>query len=245
LVRCDGRLENIDMTTQTLRQCSAIIDEMCGLDWCGLTEDELTDVAWAYYWFSIQFRESLDIACTLYPDDANLKQLRQEECETDNLSPHPGVAKIGERMNHDEFMRRLLQLSPIAESRQSELGDIGRFYLAETRGMEPSVRALGIAGYEDGGLERIFRAILQASCWRTPLLLGFRWFLTRHIRFDSDTEQGHGALSRHLMPDDRILPLWTAFRGLLIRAVPRLAKRSTDEDDVSWLECSAFRKARG
>jgi hypothetical protein len=30
-------------------------------------------------------------------------------------------------------------------------------------------------------------------------------------------------LSRHLPVDDRILPLWTAFRDLLATAVPKLA----------------------
>ncbi len=57
-----------------------------------------------------------------------------------------------------------------------------------------------------------------------PLLRGFRHFLSEHIRFDSDPAQGHGALARHLRPDDRILPLWRAFRDLLIACVPTMAR---------------------
>ena len=82
--------------------------------------------------------------------------------------------------------------------------------------------ALSIASYEDGGLENVFGAILKAPHWDTPLLQAFQHFLSEHIRFDSDPDAGHGALCRHLVPDDRVLPLWTAFRRLLVEAAPAL-----------------------
>ena len=126
-------------------------------------------------------------------------------------------------MNHDEFMRRTLLLSPISGERTAELKKIGEAYLAITRGMDATTSALSIASYEDGGLEQVFHAFLQAPDWDTPLLQAFKHFLTEHIKFDSDPTQGHGALSRHLAPDDRILPLWTAFRQLLVESVPNLA----------------------
>ena len=75
------------------------------LDWGKLTEEDLIGVAWVYYYFSIQFRESLEIARQLYPADQQLQELDRGERNTDNLSPWPGVASVGERMNHDEFMR--------------------------------------------------------------------------------------------------------------------------------------------
>ena len=81
---------------------------------------------------------------------------------------------------------------------------------------------MALASYEDGGLERVFRAILTAPDWNGPLQQAFRHFLTKHIRFDSDPDQGHGALCRHLTPDDRVLPLWAEFKQMLIEAVPRL-----------------------
>ena len=79
-------------------------------------------------------------------------------------------------------------------------------------------------GYEDGGLENLFRAILKAPDWDGPLLQAFKHFLLEHIRFDSDPEHGHGGLCRHLTPDDAILPLWAAFRESLVTAVPRLGQ---------------------
>ena len=199
------------------------IDDVCRLKWSRLEEGDLVSVAWAYYYFSVQFRENLEIARSLHPDDDMLRQLEKEECDTSNLSPWPGVAEAGERMNHDEFMLRLLKLSPIADSKRIALDGIGQSYLDATRSVSPAARALSIASYEDGGLERLFKAILQSGHWTGPLLQAFRHFLTEHIRFDSDPEQGHGALSRHLAPDDRVLPLWEAARRLFVGAVPSLA----------------------
>jgi len=200
-----------------------VVDEISDLDWEALSQDDLRDAAWAYYFFSVQFRENLQIARKLHPADQKLKQLEQEECDTNNLSPWPGVAAPGERMNHDEFMKRTLQLSPMGELNQLRLEEIGQSYLDAVRDIDLEARALSIASYEDGGLEKVFRAFLRARHWESPLLQAFKHFLTEHIRFDSDPGQGHGALSRHLTPDDRILPLWTAFKQILVQAVPKLA----------------------
>lgn len=200
-----------------------VINDICNLNWINLTQEDLINVAWVYYYFSVQFRENLEVARNLYPDDDRLRQLDQGERDTDNLSPWPGVAAIGERMNHDEFMRRTLTLTTISKSRRRGLAALGQAYLTKIRAMDDDSRASAIASYEDGGLERVFRAILKAPHWSNPLLQAFRHFLAEHIRFDSDPEQGHGALCRHLTPDDRVHALWAEFRQMLVRAAPRLA----------------------
>jgi hypothetical protein len=199
-----------------------VINDICNFNWINLTQEDLINVAWVYYYFSVQFRENLEVARNLYPDDDRLRQLDQGERDTDNLSPWPGVAAIGERMNHDEFMRRTLTLTTISESRRRDLAALGQAYLTKIRAMNDDNRASAIASYEDGGLERVFRAILKAPHWSNPLLQAFRHFLAEHIRFDSDPEQGHGALCRHLTPDDRVHALWAEFRQMLVRAAPRL-----------------------
>jgi hypothetical protein len=205
-----------------------VIEEICDLNWAELNEEDLIRVAWAYYHFSVQFRECLEIAREMYPDDERLLQLDHGERDTDNLSPWPGVAKPGEKMNHDEFMRRTLELAKIPEIGRIVLSDIGRRYLKTVRAIDPKIRALALATYEDGGLERIFRAILTAPSWKGPLQQAFKHFLAEHIRFDSDPDQGHGALCRHLTPDDRVLPLWVEFKHMLTEAVPRLANSDGD-----------------
>jgi hypothetical protein len=189
-----------------------------------LTIDDLTDVTWAYYHFSIQFRENLEIAIALYPDDSQLRRLKAEECETENLSPWPGVASAGERLNHDEFMKRLLNLNPIDAARRQRLTKIGRSYLQQVGEFGRLARASSIVSYEDGGLERVFRAILNGNHWDSLLLQAFKHFLIQHIGFDSDPLRGHGALTRHLSSDDQIIGLWVAFERLLTLSVPKLAR---------------------
>ena len=204
------------------------IDEICDLNWTKLTEEDIIRVAWAYYHFSVQFRECLEIARKMYPDDERLLQLDHGERDTDNLSPWPGVAKPGEKMNHDEFMRRTLELAKIPETGRIVLSDIGKKYLNAVRAIDPKIQALALATYEDGGLERVFRAILTAPNWNGPLQEAFKHFLAEHIRFDSDPDQGHGALCRHLIPDDRVLPLWAEFKHMLTDAAPHLARASRE-----------------
>jgi hypothetical protein len=199
-----------------------IIDDICQMNWTLLSKHELMAAAWAYYFFSIQFRENLLIARALHPDDSKLQELMEGECRTDNLSPWPGVAMVGEKMNHDEFMRRSLALVPFPLGERTALAMLGQRYLDAVRGMDRTVRALSIGSYEAGGLEAVFKAFLTAPDWSNPLLEAFRHFLIEHIKFDSDPEHGHGALSRHLEPDDRIVPLWHEFRRLLADAVPGL-----------------------
>lgn len=200
-----------------------VIAEIAGLRWSELDTQDLTAVALAYYYFSIQFRQNLMVAVSMFPDDMNLRVLKAEECYTANLSPWPLVAARGERMNHDEFMRRILLLSPLAPEVRMIVNDAGARYLQRADQYDLDVRARSISSYEDGGLEATFRAILSAPQWDTPTLEGFRHFLTKHIGFDSDPDHGHGALSRHLQADDRVLPLWEDFRDLLICAAPRLS----------------------
>ena len=199
------------------------IAEICDLPWTSLGQDDMVCVAWAYYYFSVQFRESLVEARRLYPQDEKLQHLEHEECNTPNLSPWPGVAAAGEPMNHDEFMRRTLLLSPIDPARASFFHTVGTSYLEQTRTYDDVTRAAAIASYEDGGLEALFTAILRFDKWEGPLLQAFQHFLSEHVRFDSDPEQGHGALSRHMAPDDRVIGLWEAFRQLLVTCVPVLS----------------------
>jgi hypothetical protein len=135
-----------------------VIADICDLDWSHLTRDDLTSVAWVYYYFSVQFPENLEVARSLYPDDDRLLQLDEGERDTDNLSPFPGVAGVGERTNHDEFMRRTLELTPIAEGQRRRLEAIGQSYLMKSRAAESTTKVLSIASYEDGGLERVFGA---------------------------------------------------------------------------------------
>src|SRR5713101_4261014 len=104
-----------------------VIDQISRMPWEEVSNQEVLKIAKVYYYFSIQFRENLAIACRLRPQDECLKKLYREECDTDNLSPFPGVTAVGEKINHDEFMRRLLAFQPIQQ--ESMLDRAGTAYL--------------------------------------------------------------------------------------------------------------------
>jgi hypothetical protein len=199
-----------------------VVGQICGLRWEALSRAELLATAHAYYYFSIQFRENLEMAVELSPDDSALAALYEGECNTSNLSPYPEIAEDGEAMNHDEFMRRVIDLTPITPEQAIRQQRIGECYLGKIGEIDKVVRASSIASYEDGGLENVFNAILRAKDWNDPALLAFRHFLVAHIAFDSDVEGGHGALSRHIAIDDRILPIWIAFYDMFIESCPTL-----------------------
>lgn len=208
------------MEATTLDRYHAVIDDICGLNWSALNREELMAVCAAYYSFSVQFVEAVDIACGLYPADGKLAELRAGECDTDNLSPYPGVAGKGEKMNHDEFIRRADALSSLGAAERARVARIGRAYLEDVHRIEPLIRAMSLSSYEDEGLPKVFSAMLKAPDWDERSLGAFRHFLVLHVALDSGS---HGALCRHLVADDRILPLWTAFRNLLVDAAPKLA----------------------
>ena len=208
------------MTVASLNRYHAVIEDICHLNWPALSREQLMATCAAYYYFSVQFVEAVDIACSLYPSDPKLAELREGECDTDNLSPYPGVAKKGEKMNHDEFVRRAVALSGLGASERARVEGIGRAYLEKVHRMEPHIRAMSLSSYEDEGLPPVFQAILKAPDWDEPALGAFRHFLVQHVALDSNV---HGALCRHLVADDRILPLWQAFRNLLVEAAPELA----------------------
>ena len=201
---------------------TGVIKDICNLRWGSLSQDSLINIAWVYYYFSVHFKECMEAALRRYPNDANLQELDRGERNTDNLSPWPDVAGPGEKLDHAEFMRRTLTLTPIAEERRQVLEAMGQSYLTKVRAVSETVSVAALPSYEDGGLEAVFRSILEAPNWEGPLLEAFKHFLVGHVALDSDPTGGHGALCRHLISDDRVLPLWATFRDVLVEAAPEL-----------------------
>jgi len=137
-----------------------VINQICRMPWAKISNHEVLKIAKVYYYFSVQFRENLAIACLLYPRSENLQKLYREECHADNLSPFPGITAVGERINHDEFLKRLLLLQTVQQERMLEKA--GMTYLRQARQIDDSVRSRSIVSYEDGGLSSIFSAMLRA-----------------------------------------------------------------------------------
>jgi hypothetical protein len=110
-----------------------VVDEICRFRWSKINRNELLAVCRAYYYFSRQFCETLEIACRRHPLDHQLAELWNAECNTDILSPYPGLAAPGERMSHDEFMRRILAISSLDRDARARVDRLGTEYLADIR----------------------------------------------------------------------------------------------------------------
>ena len=108
------------------------------------------------------------------------------------------------------------------DDRREKLQALGKEYLAKVHAVNVEVQVTALPSYEDGGLEAVFSSILKSPDWDGALLQAFKHFLVGHVALDSDPVGGHGALCRHLRPDDRIVPLWAAFRDVFVAAAPEL-----------------------
>ena len=60
-------------------------------------------------------------------------------------------------------------------------------YLGAVRALRPAARAVSIASYEDGGLSRVFSAMLRAPEWRGAGQEAFRFFLETNIKLRTYT----------------------------------------------------------
>jgi len=129
----DGAVSSLYANDTEARAFEKVIADICDLNWSGLSQDDVTNVAWVYYFFSVQFCENVGIARALYPEDKALEELDRGERDNRQSLSIPGVVVVGERVDHDEFMRRTLQLTPIEESRRRRLEAIGAAYLEKVR----------------------------------------------------------------------------------------------------------------
>lgn len=220
----EAKIAPIYGTEPSAEAFKKIIDDICDFNWTKLSSEEMTNVAWVYYYFSVQFCQNVGIARELFPNDERLAELDAGERNTDNLSPYPGVVGPGEKVDHDDFMRRALTLTPIDDLRRRRLEAIGASYLEKVYAADKMTRARSLVTYEDGGLERVFRAMCTARTWDTDLLKAFRHFLVGHIALDSNPMTGHGSLCRHLSPTKEVYDLWAAFKDSLIAGAPGLTK---------------------
>ena len=104
----------------------------------------------------------------LLPDDEQLEELDRGERDTDNLSPYPGVVVAGERVNHDEFMRRALLLTPIDDIRRSRLEEIGAAYLSKSAPLTIGQRRRASRAMRTAGLRRCSGACCRPRIGTIP-----------------------------------------------------------------------------
>src|SRR5579883_2161131 len=71
-----NELRNIlaDFDEEKQSHYNDVIKSISNLNWTHLNGHQLAKVAWIYYFFSTQFRENLEVARSLYPEDESLEE---------------------------------------------------------------------------------------------------------------------------------------------------------------------------
>jgi hypothetical protein len=86
-----------------------------------------------------------------------LIELCAGECDTDTLSPYPRVATVGEKMNHDEFMRRAVAMSSLDGDTQARQGREPRPCVSYENSQDGRVtKAMSLSSHEMAGWRRCF-----------------------------------------------------------------------------------------
>tara|TARA_B100001989_G_C24540621_1_gene467343 strand:- start:1554 stop:2237 length:684 start_codon:yes stop_codon:yes gene_type:complete len=201
-------------------QASSGVERICNLGWEDLSENQVKRALHGFYFFSQKFVDNLRTASNLYPEDDGIKSLMQEELNTDNLSPYNGVADEGEAMDHDVFLRRVIQISGLSEEENEELFTKGKQYLEAMDQMPPEAQLQCLVSCEDGGAIQMYSSVLKAQVLDSedPALQAFKHFLQKHVEFDNEegAEAGHGTLVRKFeMEDKHIGPFWNHFADFL------------------------------
>src|SRR5579863_4743622 len=75
LLARSGNLKVRTMLAQRPRY-EQTVDEICDLKWSNISRKELMAIAVAYRYFSVQFCETVELACARHPDDRMLYELR-------------------------------------------------------------------------------------------------------------------------------------------------------------------------
>ncbi|MGH1403481.1 MAG: hypothetical protein ACRBDL_04505 [Alphaproteobacteria bacterium] len=199
------------------------VNRICNLDWESFNEDQIASAAWMLYYLSIQFRKNLETAMELHPNDPALQELATEELHTDNLSPFPNIAEEGECLDHDEFLKRIIDSYPMEQEKKQFLTALGNKYLAELSHMPDEAKTMHLVSLEDGGASRIYQSILNAPTeqWESNEMQAFHHFLEKHVAFDNleGEDAGHGALIRKLGMDDSIAPMYDVLADCMEEAI--------------------------
>lgn len=208
----------------------SVVRQIRQLPWTKLDPGELQRLMQISHVYACEFAEALRIALELYPDHVQLAQMARGELATRNLA----FRNYTLRGDHSHFLEYFLRQSDIEAD--AELRSRSKDYLAACRALDAPTRAMSVFSRE-AELSDIFREILHAHDWSAPGLDAFRFYLERHIEFDS-TDGGHCDLVESFPVDDRLVPFYRA-RLATYRAIPKLFEQEVESTPALRATCVA------
>lgn len=173
-----------------------IIEEIVHLSWNKLNAKDLQRLMYASEALSREMAEAVRCGLQLHPEDRFLQEMAKGEIGTSNIS----FQDFRRKADHSEFLLHFLNKS---EFRPDEaLKKETQNYLDLCRDFSAEVRLMTVVSREKE-LPPVFAAILDAQDWEAPGLDAYKYFLTEHVRLDSE-EAGHHELIKHIPTDERI-----------------------------------------
>ena len=190
------------------------VDQIKNLQWGSLSPAELQQVMVLSAYAATEFAESLRIALTLFPDDANFKEMARGELTTDNLH----FEDYCEQGDHKDFLWYFINKYKIESTVPIRVIETGEAYLNAVRSLDNKVRAMSIVSREQE-LPAIFKNILEAPDWDAVGLNAFNYYLRRHVNLDSQ-KGGHAELLSAHKVTDNVATFYKA-RLEMYRAIPK------------------------
>ena len=194
------------------------VNKIKDLKWKSLTQTDLESLMFLSLETAKEFAESLQIALSVFPDDALLKSMAEGELKTNNLK----FGGWNQKGDHWEFLQYFLS----GKTQPPKVATACAAYRKAVALLPNHVRAMSIFSREKE-LPEIFSQILKSPAWKNALpshLQAFRFYLLKHIALDSE-EGGHGNLVEHHTVTNDVDIFYKARLKLYINSIPRLTEQ--------------------
>jgi len=162
----------------------SVVKKIVNLKWGSLDEEDLQKLMILSAYSALEFAESLRITVKMNSKNKALKEMAEEELNTDNLS----FEDYNVKGDHFKFLWHFINKYGLLKKFGS-LEKVGETYMNHVRKLPKKVRVMSIVSREEE-LPNIFARILTTKNWKAEGLKAYRFYLKEHIALDSD-EGGH------------------------------------------------------
>jgi hypothetical protein len=172
-----------------------LIQQIANLDWASVDPGDIVLLSRCT---AIEFADSLRRALVLYPTDTRLLEMAAGELATDNMVFEDYAAK-GDHWEFLDFFIKKYNITPL----NTRILQVCDEYTQGVESLSDGDRAMTVFSREEE-LTAIFHKILAAFDWQHSDMAFYKYYLERHIMFDSG-DTGHAYLTSHFPLHENVL----------------------------------------
>lgn len=191
-----------------------VVKSILELNWDSLEEEDLQQLMILSAYSALEFAESLKLTLRLYPRNSSLKEMADEELQTNNLS----FGDYNKTGDHSQFLWHFINKYDLIKKFPA-LKKHGEDYIKKVKDLPQEVRVMSIVSREKE-LPGIFTRVLTARKWKTKGLAEFKYYLERHIFLDSH-EGGHADMLSKFKIDNAVAEFYK-IRFEMYKSIPKL-----------------------